>query len=93
MADEHEPVAASDDDLAIDDERLYEIVEQAVRDAMLDVFGTIALLLVSLLLLAAGARGLFTANSGSGAVLGGMLLGASVALAAYAFDVPGRVRG
>lgn len=68
-------------------EELYRIVRAAVEDAIRDVLGTVVLLGLSLVLLAAGASGLLTAGSATGVAVGAGLALAGLGLAAVALDL------
>ena len=68
-------------------EDLYEVVHAAVKDAMLDVLGTVALLGFGLVFVAVGGQFLLEASSSTGTVLGGFLVGVGFLTAAVALGV------
>ncbi|TYL40163.1 hypothetical protein CV102_00855 [Natronococcus pandeyae] len=78
--------------LEADREELYAVVRAAVKDALLDVVGTIALLGLGLLFVTTGARGLLEAAGTTGAVVSLALVGLGFAIAAVALDLVPSIR-
>ncbi|NUC74371.1 hypothetical protein HTZ84_19080 [Haloterrigena sp. SYSU A558-1] len=75
----------SDDDVgvALERDELYTVIRTAVRDALLDVLGTVLLLGLALLFVATGARALADPSSGGTALgVGGILVGFGIAASA-----------
>lgn len=75
-----------------DHEELYAVVRAAVKDALLDVVGTVALLGFALLFVATGVRGLLEAAGTTGAVASLALVGLGVVVAAVALDLVPSIR-
>jgi hypothetical protein len=76
----------------VEREELYAVVRAAVKDALLDVAGTVALLGLALLFVATGARGLLEAAGTTGAVVSLALVGLGFASAAVALDLVPSIR-
>jgi hypothetical protein len=76
----------------VEREELYAVVRAAVKDALLDVAGTVALLGLALLFVATGARGLLEAAGTTGAVVSLALVGLGFAIAAVALDLVPSIR-
>ena len=68
-------------------DELDAVVQSAVRDALLDVAGTVTLLVLALVAIGVGVQGLFVDPWTLGLVQGGSFVGIGVLLAAVAFDV------
>ncbi|MDG5817746.1 hypothetical protein [Natronococcus sp. A-GB7] len=75
-----------------DREELYAVVRAAVRDALLDVAGTVALLGFALLFVATGVRGLLEAAGTTGAVVSLALVVLGFAIAAVSLDLVPSIR-
>jgi hypothetical protein len=87
MSNSDRRVAAEDDSTAgLGREELYTVVHTAVRDALLDVLGTVALLGFALLSVGIGGRSLFVASSTVGTVFGASVLVFGFVIAAVALD-------
>ncbi|MFC4987116.1 hypothetical protein [Saliphagus infecundisoli] len=71
----------------VDRDELDAVVRNAVRGAMLDVAGTLFLLVLALLFLGSGMRGVFVSSSGAGIAFSGALLAFGLLLAGMAFDL------
>lgn len=74
--------ARADGGVAVDLDRdeLYAVVREALRDAILDVLGTVSLLAIALVFVFVGARGVVVGSSttiGVAFVVGGVLLAAA----------------
>ena len=72
---------------AVPREELYEIVHAAVKDAMLDVLGTVALLGFGLVFVAVGGQFLLESSSQVGTALGGLFAGLGFLIGAAALDL------
>lgn len=75
-----------------DEARLYTVVRAAVKDALLDVIGTLLLLGVAFVLVVAGVGGLFRASAPAQAVVGAVVLAIGVYLAAATLELVPPVR-
>lgn len=73
--------------VGVDREELDAVVRNAVRGAMLDIAGTISLLVLALLFLGSGMRGVFVSSSATGIAFSGALLAFGFLLAGMAFDL------
>lgn len=73
-------------------EELYAVVRTAVRDALLDVLGTVALLAFALLFVYAGARLLVAAPAAGGLAVGIGCIVVGVGIAASALGLGPSVR-
>ncbi|WP_293027159.1 hypothetical protein [Natronococcus sp.] len=78
--------------LEADREELYAVVRAAVRDALLDVVGTVALLGFALLFVATGVRGLLEAAGTAGAAVSLVLVALGVVIAVVALDLVPSIR-
>lgn len=76
----------------VEREELYAVVRAAVKDAMLDVVGTVALLGFALLFVATGVRGLLEAAGTTGAVVSLALVALGFVIAAVALDLAPSIR-
>ena len=76
----------------VDREELYAVVRAAVKDALLDVAGTVALLGLALLFVATGARGLLEAAGTTGAVVGLALVALGFVIAAVGLGLVPSIR-
>lgn len=67
-----ESVSGSDSEMAsgFDEAALYRVVHAAVKDALLDVIGTLLLVGIAFVLVVAGGQALFAATSTLGIVVG-----------------------
>lgn len=74
-------------DVRIDQTELYDVVHAAVRDALLDILGTVLLLGFALLFVAMGVQVLFIASSMGGATVGVGIFLLGFVLAAAALDI------
>jgi hypothetical protein len=74
-------------DLGFDPDALYRVVRAAVKDALLDVIGTLLLLGVAFVLVAVGGQLLLGAHSGAAAGAGAVLLLFGLYVAATALDL------
>ncbi|WP_049929091.1 hypothetical protein [Halopiger goleimassiliensis] len=73
--------------VGVSSEELYTVVHAAVKDALLDVLATLALLGFALVFLYAGATSLLEGSTGFEYVVGGATVGLGLAFAAAAFDL------
>lgn len=76
----------------VTDDELYTVVRTAVRDAMLDVLGTVFLLVVALASLGIGSQFLLFEQSITGGVVGLAVIVFGVTVAAFALDVIPAIR-
>ncbi|MFC3958362.1 hypothetical protein [Halovivax cerinus] len=79
--------SASGDGTDGDTNPSIDAVRRATTAGVLDAVGTVWLLVLSLVFLAAGSRGLLVASTAPGYALSIGIVAGSVALALYAFDV------
>ncbi|SIR97831.1 hypothetical protein [Natronorubrum thiooxidans] len=79
--------------VGFDQDELYTTVRTAVKDALLDILGTVSLLGFALLFVAVGAQALFTTSSTTGTVLGGGAIALGFVIAATALELLPSVSG
>lgn len=86
-SDERPTASDGGADLGFDPDALYRVVHAAVKDALLDVIGTVLLLGVALVLVATGGQLLLWSLSGAAAVAGAVLIVLGCYVAATALDL------
>jgi hypothetical protein len=93
-ADDRRPALESDGGVApgVDDAALFRLVRDAVKDALLDVIGTLLLLGVAGILVVAGGQLFLSSVSQLGAVVGGVLVVVGLYLAAATLEIIPPVR-
>lgn len=82
-----EPATDGGATVDVDPEELYAVVRVAVKDALFDALGSVLLLGLALLFVAAGVRGLLSASSTVESAFGVVFVGLGVTIAAVAFDL------
>ena len=87
MGDGRDVEADGGREVGIDERMLYDVVWTAVEDAILDVLGTVALLVIALVVVWVGGTVAVSAGSTDGLAGGIAAVGAGVALAAIALDL------
>ncbi|WP_248903458.1 hypothetical protein [Halocatena marina] len=78
--------------IGINQRELYIVVRTAVKDALMDVLGTVLLLGFALLFVSIGAQRLFDASSTGGSALGGSIVILGFVLAGAALDLIPSIR-
>lgn len=78
--------------IGINQRELYIVVRTAVKDALMDVLGTVFLLGFALLFVSIGAQRIFDASSTTGSALGGSIVILGFVLAGAALDLIPSIR-
>jgi len=87
IGDERQTASDGGTDLGFDPDALYRVVRAAVKDALLDVIGTLLLLGVALVLVLTGGQLLVSAISGVMVGVGAVLVLLGLYVAATALDL------